>query len=1004
MGNKKMKKKILTRALGLFLLAGVLGYSFRITAEGAELNLPVAEETAETRPDTDTDEVEEIPDEDATEPEEVVEEVATENPEDVVDTTEFDITDVGAFLTEDEESEEEESYDMAAWLTESKAAVSNYRMIKKGWEFNGHCYAVVGQTTVNGQTIGNGSDSSHLHVGIYTMDASTSAYMANMCGCGENHPWRTQNGYSTAGILSRNPADKVVFNNCTFYNCWTELFFDAEFNNCTFYNCTFSNNGSTNTIVFNNCNVNPGGYTGIAATQANPGVSHGNYAGIMGGLNTRWVLNHTTVCGTGATCAISDNRFGNFGSFMPGVYLLNGSRVYGGSVCAIDIWNNEGNEVEVVIDGTSQVDSAAVGIYNQGCLYLKDGSITGCLTAAIENYYQATVTGGTIYDNAGWGILNHGTATLTAGDISGNHKGGVYQNGTLYMSGDGAVDAGNAIHLTPSHVIHVTGPLNAETAGNINLAEGDRMTGRHLIQLYAADSAVGEVVTAQFTLAFTENDNRHTRDIYDSNGALVVSNGQKVASLIRPGYGTNQNAPTDRVILSGRYYASYESNLAVVAGMHVQIPYRHNEFYYGEFVLPDTPNHAFTTGEENRATVGYTTEEVGQMDISNSLKFLGWALDAAETEKSRIYTTDQVLAMYGDFRWFAIWDANFDVYFDGNKQTRGANYRVEDVTLWTPLPGNVGPSGTEKDHFAKVDTYNAKDKTWYDKNLEAYINHEVPYSYQGWSMRTDAIYTDSDVVNPTIEKKDTLGEALDIFTYNDGTAWLVQCIEKKEILGFDEAGRAIIPLYVVWDRAPTIEAYDIYTTTKEVPSLTEDDFWKTVTVTDREDGTLRNQVDVTLVGFDPKELEEIEGDRAGVSVTYRAVDGAGNVTFYTIMVNVTSNTAITSRIPNADGSMRDTANYVRFIDRENYNKSSNAAGGLEEHSVWYKNPEYVSHITKSFDNLDQKQAIVSYELDVATLQQMQKYCDGHFAEVLDSAYRKDFYNLFMKPNIVSGDI
>ncbi|MBR0429115.1 MAG: S8 family serine peptidase [Lachnospiraceae bacterium] len=885
-----------------------------------------------------------------------------------------------------------------------------------GYEWNQTCYALVGQTVVNGYNF-NG----HIHIGSNTSSNGMAEAFCNRCGYNPSGPW-----HQGTAVLSRNPGDKVVFNNCTFTNCWTEFFFDAEYNNCTFYNCNFSNNGSGNIVRFNNCNINPTGFSGLVNTQAQSHKAHATYAGILGGLTTRWELNGTTLNGTGAACAVSNCFQGaaaNMG-YPAYIKLMNGSHVYGGNVCAVDAWLSQAPNVEVYVDSTSRIDSSPVGIYNQGRTYVNSGTITACSDTGIANYQSATVSGGTItgngvgirnwgtlavnggaiHDNASWGIINSGNTNIVSNGIVGNRAGGVYQNGTLYMSGNGVVDAGNQIYLTPGHVVTVNAPLNNAKVGTLNMGVGDRKTGRQLIQLYAADTSVGESVASKFVLAFDRNDNIHTMDCYEEDGTKIAAQGEQVESLIRAGYGTDQNAPTNQVILSGVYYAGYESNIEGLDGMKISIPFRGNTFIYREKYLPATPSHAFTTGRSNDPTVVVTMPNGEELDITKSLSFKGWALDPEETDESKIYTTDQVMTMSGDFHWYAIWDACFDLYFDGNEQTRGENYQLNEFHMDTPLPGNVGPEGTAKNYFGKEDVYKASEKTWYDENKEKYVDMTLPYSYQGWSLRDDAVYTDSDVVNPEKEEKDTLGEALGVGSYNAGVKWLIEKIKSGETMGFDEEGRAIVPIYVVWDQAPVIEAYDLYVSKDEVESLGEEPFWENVTARDKEDGTLENKVDVTIVNFDKSELDEIEGDRGGVSVTYRAEDGAGNVTFYTVIVNVISNTAITSWTPNADGSKRDTANYVRFIDRENYNKHVTADGGMEEHSVWYTKPEYVDLITTAFDHIDNKTSVISYELDLPTMQAIQQYNHDHFGEVLETSYRTNFYEQFLAPNVVSGSL
>ena len=212
------------------------------------------------------------------------------------------------------------------------------------------------------------------------------------------------------------------------------------------------------------------------------------------------------------------------------------------------------------------------------------------------------------------------------------------------------------------------------------------------------DTNIGASTASKFTLAFKQNDNTHTLDAYSEDGSFVAKKGTKVQSLVRAGYGTDQNAPTNEVILSGMYYSVYEQNMELPGEMKATIPIKGNRLYYGEKILPKTKSHAYTTGESNKVTVELKKEDGDTIDISNSLRFLGWALDENETDKSKIYTTDQVRSMKGDFHWYAIWDANFDLYFDGNKQTTGKNYRKDDLSLWDKLPGNVGPKEDTKNY------------------------------------------------------------------------------------------------------------------------------------------------------------------------------------------------------------------------------------------------------------------------------------------------------------------
>ena len=650
-----------------------------------------------------------------------------------------------------------------------------------------------------------------------------------------------------------------------------------------------------------------------------------------------------------------------------------------------------------------KVTSNAAGINNSGTLIQSNGQINANKGAGVTNSKVYTKTGGVVKENAGWGIENTGTFNLTSADIQSNKAGGVKQTqGTFNMSTNAAVAGGNVIYLGRNQVIHVLGRLNNANCGKIRLDAGDRATGRTLVELSSYNSSLGESVAGKFGLEFNQNDNVHTQTTIDEKGKTVVRAGDKVESVIRAGYGTDQNAPTNQVILSGKYYANFESNLEDYPGMTMKSPYAFNGLNYGEKRLPDTPSHAYTTGHLNRPEVYLQLNDGSQVNVTKSLIFKGWALDKHENDPSKIYTADQVMTMYGDFKWYAVFDAKCDLYFNGNKQSGGENYRMDDVTMDTVIPGNVGPNGNVSHYFTKMDVYKAADETWYDDNKECYIDMTIPYSFQGWSLRDNATYRDT-IINPKDSSKDTLAEVYGCDNNQKRISWLYGRIKSDTFMGFDEEGRAIIPVYAVWDKAPVIEAYDLYITKDQVAGL-DNELWENVVAKDVEDGTLRNRVDVTIVDLDKEELANIEGDQGGVSITYKATDGAGNITYYTVMVYVTSGRAITSWTTNPDGSRRDTANYVRFIDRENYNKHSTADGGMEEHSLWYTNPEYVAEINAAFDHLENKTSIVSYELDLTTMQNIQAYNKAHFNEVLEPSFRQNFYEQFLRPNITSGGL
>lgn len=89
--------------------------------------------------------------------------------------------------------------------------------------------------------------------------------------------------------------------------------------------------------------------------------------------------------------------------------------------------------------------------------------------------------------------------------------------------------------------------------------------------------------------------------------------------------------------------------------------------------------------------------------------------------------------------------------------------------------------------------------TVHDPTTAEEIIEDLPYSFQGWSLRNNAIYKDSDVLQPG-QKMDTVAVLLNAIT--NGTASITD-------------GRAQITIYVVWDQYPVIEATDVYCTMKQ---------------------------------------------------------------------------------------------------------------------------------------------------------------------------------------------
>ncbi len=140
----------------------------------------------------------------------------------------------------------------------------------------------------------------------------------------------------------------------------------------------------------------------------------------------------------------------------------------------------------------------------------------------------------------------------------------------------------------------------------------------------------------------------------------------------------------------------------------------------------------------------------------------------------------------GDATLYALWDTDIDLLVDGNEQTKGDNYILSHVSKEYII--------TTKIPLKKMTSVTVHDPTTAEDIIE-----DLPYSFQGWSLRNNAIYKDSDVLQPG-QKMDTVA----VFT---------KCHNKNGTASITD-GRAQITIYVVWDQYH-IEATDVYCTMKQ---------------------------------------------------------------------------------------------------------------------------------------------------------------------------------------------
>ena len=137
---------------------------------------------------------------------------------------------------------------------------------------------------------------------------------------------------------------------------------------------------------------------------------------------------------------------------------------------------------------------------------------------------------------------------------------------------------------------------------------------------------------------------------------------------------------------------------------------------------------------------------------------------------------------------------------------------------------------------------------------------------------------------------------------------------------------------------------------------------RTATATDKEDEV--KDLEITVKDFDINDFV-ISGEYGGCTIKYEVTDKVGNKTDY-----------ITRAYIIRSGKV-ERINYIRFIDRENYNKSDPKKGGLLKNSIWKVNPVYKKIITDAFDRIDNNTCVVRYEFKRDDIKACQEFVKTH---------------------------
>lgn len=327
--------------------------------------------------------------------------------------------------------------------------------------------------------------------------------------------------------------------------------------------------------------------------------------------------------------------------------------------------------------------------------------------------------------------------------------------------------------------------------------------------------------------------------------------------------------------------------------------------------------------------------------------------------------------------------------------------------------------------FYRIEDYTAADEKYYDENLEEYVDYTQYYKYVGWFNTRDGASTYNNGTY-TLTQPNEL-----VLNSNNWTKTFMDALSAGNVKYNADKSRATICLYATWDAAPVLWAVDRYMDFESARELIENgqmtnDLLKDIYVKayDNED---HEDVTIELADYNEAEFLNIlnsSADHGGASVTFKATDKVGNVTYYSVMVNLTNNVLHSEEPEVEEGQTTDpdhpednfqdedgnwyhyvrddsgnlvyqpTACYTRRLNLKNYlkhwesgytvnddgtitgtvNKAGNINGALETHSKWYEDEELAKEMYNALYTLEQGENadyIYSQTFSRATIKQMQ---------------------------------
>lgn len=562
------------------------------------------------------------------------------------------------------------------------------------------------------------------------------------------------------------------------------------------------------------------------------------------------------------------------------------------------------------------------------------GSGGGLLSYRINGL---NISGGSIYSNTaelygGAIYASQGVIRLTAGSIYSNsatkNGDGVFLHNdaiSFEMSKGAVIASSNDIFLRNYAYITVPAQFTGDKNVRAVVTGNNMVPGRVIAKYGTSTTAAGSTV-----LYWDTSNPVNAQQYFVVEGKEIRAGDLTVAANSAPNADGSGNINKQDIYITEKYSITFDMNPPGGKTGTITHTINSNNYLFDDLANKDSHVVAYKYWYE---AMSFNT---GNAKHSEGTAFLGW--NTSEAGSGTDYDVNKLIVVAlsdnKNLVLYAQWENKLlDIDYNGNGATKGTGWTVTDIDLTASvfkLSSGVDSEG------AFLFEREEKDAATGAIRL---------FSLTGWSL------------DPSVKVKQfSFGANIPIQTLRDSSETV------------DGRANGVVTIYAVWDEYPTIEAVDRWFSLSEIeswPSKGEAGYEAFVTElynsfvkgsdasgSATDGNTAGDWTDFAkgegifeVIDFDIEEFKSFT-ESGSFTLTYRAVDKAGNEVYKTINIHIVSSDTQVSDI---------VILFTRFITGDYYIYSDGSfvpeeQGGLNQDSKWVTDDEYVAVLTKALSN------------------------------------------------------